>query len=100
MRRWPQKYEALKKAGVGKKTNKRTGRQAEHFKCAECKEFFIARDVQIDHKDPVVDVYAGFIDWDTYIDRLYCEANNLQVLCKPCHKAKTAQERKERKDGR
>jgi len=28
---------------------------------------------------------------------LYCEADNLQVLCKPCHKQKTAEERKERK---
>jgi 5-methylcytosine-specific restriction endonuclease McrA len=30
------------------------------------------------------------------MNRLYCEAENLQVLCKPCHKDKTNAERKER----
>ena len=29
--------------------------------------------------------------------KLYCEANNLQVLCKPCHAVKTAEEKKLRK---
>jgi len=53
--------------------------------------------VQIDHTDPVVDPATGFVNWDTYFDRLYCEVENLQVLCKPCHKDKTNVERKERK---
>ena len=96
MRKWPPKYKALKSAAVGKKTNRHTGRQAEHYKCAECEKEFIAREVQVDHIKPVVDPSEGFVDWETYFDRMFCEEKNLQVLCKPCHQLKTNAERKER----
>ena len=96
MKRFPPKWKALKAAMVGKKVNKRSGRLAEHYLCASCGGFFVARDVQVDHIDPVVSPEEGFQDWWTYMNRLYCEAENLQVLCKPCHKDKTNAERKER----
>ena len=96
MKRFPPKWKALKEAMVGKKVNKYSGRLAEHYLCADCGGFFIARDVQVDHIEPVVSPEDGFKDWWTYINRLYCEAENLQVLCKPCHKVKTNLERKER----
>lgn len=96
MRRYPPKWQALKDAGVGKKVNKHSGRMAEHYICSGCGNFFIARDVQVDHVDPVVDPSTGFVSWETYFDRLYCEVENLQILCKPCHKEKTNRERKER----
>ena len=97
MKRFPPKWKALKSATVGRLINKRSGRLAEHYRCASCDSFFVARDVQVDHIEPVVSPQEGFQDWWTYINRLYCEADNLQVLCKPCHKQKTAEERKERK---
>jgi len=96
MKRFPPKWKALKAAMVGKKVNKRSGRLAEHYLCASCGGFFVARDVQVDHIDPVVSPEEGFQDWWTYMNRLYCEAENLQVLCKSCHKDKTNAERKER----
>jgi len=96
MKRYPPKWKALKESMVGRKVNKRTGRLAEHYKCAACKDFFVARDVQVDHIKPVVEPTKGFKDWWTYINRLYCEKDNLQVLCKECHKEKTNKERKER----
>ena len=95
--RWQPKQEALKDACVGQLTNKRTGRQAKHYLCVACGGLFIARDVQVDHIEPVVDPFVGFVDWETFIDRLFCEKENLQVLCKPCHKEKTAEEREIRK---
>ena len=96
-RRWPPKYKALKEAFVGKKTNKKTGKLAMHYKCAKCKKLFVAADVQVDHVLPVVDPKVGFIGWDSFIDRIFCEIENLQVMCKPCHKVKTEQEKAERK---
>lgn len=96
-RRWPPKYKALKKASLGKATNKKTGKQAAHYECAACKDSFIAADVQVDHKEPVVEPSKGFISWDVYVERIFCEASNLQVLCKPCHKEKTAAEKLLRK---
>ena len=96
MKRFPPKWKALKAASIGRVINKRSGRLAEHYKCASCEDNFVARDVQVDHIEPVVSPQEGFQDWWTYMNRLYCEAENLQVLCKPCHKQKTAEERKER----
>ena len=92
-RRWPVKYLALKQALIGRKTNKKTGKLAQHFKCNACNEAFVAADVQVDHISPVVDPAKGFISWDIYVDRLFCEIDNMQVLCVPCHKIKSATEK-------
>lgn len=96
-RRWPPKFKALKEAFVGRKTNKKTGKLAMHYKCAKCKKHFVAADVQVDHILPVVSPTEGFVSWDLFIDRIFCEIENLQVLCKPCHKVKTEEEKAERK---
>ena len=69
---------------------------AAHYTCAECKLEFPAKEVQVDHIDPVVVPSEGFVSWDKFISRLFCDKQNLQVLCKPCHKNKTAEEKKER----
>jgi hypothetical protein len=94
--RFPNKFAALKNAFVGKKTNKKTGREASHYKCAGCKKQFVAKDVAVDHVLPVVDPVVGFVSWDVYIERMFCDISNLQVLCSACHKEKTAEERKAR----
>jgi 5-methylcytosine-specific restriction endonuclease McrA len=96
-RRWPPKYKALKDAFVGKKVNAKSGKLAMHYKCASCKKQFVAVDVQVDHIEPVVDPTKGFQTWDIFINRIFCEGDNLQVMCKPCHKVKTDQEKTERK---
>jgi len=92
MRRWPPKWKALKKAELGRKTNKKTGKLAMHYLCGMCNEEHTAKDVQVDHIQPVVDPATGFVSWDLYIDRLFCEKDNLQVLCTKCHKLKTKEE--------
>ena len=96
-RRWPPKYKALKEAFAGRKVNAKTGKLAMHYTCAACKKLFVATDVQVDHIKPVVDPKKGFVSWDSFIDRMFCEIENLQVMCKPCHKIKTDQEKLERK---
>lgn len=67
------------------------------YQCAVCKKGFTRKQVAVDHINPVVDPARGFEGWDNYISRLFCTAADLQVLCDPCHDAKTAQERKLRK---
>ena len=86
--RWfPERKEALKRAaGTGK----------DWYRCADCGNFAYIKDVQIDHKDPVMPV-KGFDSWDKYIGRLFCSAGSLQVLCKPCHKQKSTTENTERR---
>lgn len=67
-----------------------------HYKCASCEAEFPMKKVQVDHKKPVVHPKDGFVDWDTFINRLYVEKSNLQVLCKPCHEVKSKSERAKR----
>jgi 5-methylcytosine-specific restriction endonuclease McrA len=96
-RKWGQKYAALDVAFTQRKTNKKTGLLAKHFQCASCHNEFIATDIQVDHIQPVVNPKTGFTTWDDYINRMFCEVDGYQVLCKPCHKTKTDQEKSERK---
>ncbi|UOF80621.1 hnh endonuclease [Caudoviricetes sp.] len=96
LRRWPPKWECLKEAKTGKRINEKSGRLAEHYLCASCKKEYTSKDIQVDHIDPVVCIDKGFISWDVFIKRLYCPKENLQVLCKNCHKEKTTKERKKR----
>lgn len=67
------------------------------YKCASCLQVSKIDGHHVDHIQPVVETSVGFVDWDTYISRLFCPASNLQLLCSPCHKEKTKKEQEERK---
>ena len=96
-RKWPQRYEAIKRALIGKRLDPSTGKMSNRYKCASCSNLFKADQIQVDHILPVVDVNDGFVDWNTYIDRMYPEAVGFQILCSECHSVKTQNERKMRK---
>src|SRR5687767_7509830 len=72
-RRWPPKYGRLKEACVGVRKNKKTGRDAKHYSCAVCEGAFPQRDVQVDHKQPI----GSCATWDEFIEKLFCEKDNL-----------------------
>ena len=92
-RKWPPKYECLNDAKTSKKINTKTKRMAQHYLCASCLQEYPQSSVQVDHITPVIDVAAGFTSWDDFIRRLYCEKDNLQVLCVSCHSEKTLKEK-------
>jgi len=48
--------------------------------------------VNLDHVVPVVEPAVGFVDWNTFIDRLFCDESNFQIICIPCHDIKTSLE--------
>lgn len=62
------------------------------YRCESCQEVFKQKDLQIDHIEPVIDVEVGFVDWNVYIERLFCTADKMQGLCKPCHQTKSSLE--------
>lgn len=94
--KWPPKYEKLALAKKGKKKNENTGRLAEHYECSICKKEFVSSEIEVDHISPVVPT-SGWISWDSYINNLFCSVNNLQVICKTCHKIKSKKENEQRK---
>ena len=70
------------------------------YQCASCKHAFERQDTHMDHREPVVDIETGFVDWNTYIARLFVEVDGYQCLCKGCHDMKTLIENEVRKEYR
>lgn len=48
----------------------------------------------VDHIEPIIDPKTGFTTWDDCINRMFCEKDNLQLLCGPCHDEKSMEERR------
>lgn len=95
--KFPPRNEALRAAKTEKKINEKTGRMAQHYRCAECLQEFPAKGVCADHIQPVIDPNGSFVDWNTYIERMFCPVENLQILCFACHDLKSSAERIKRK---
>ena len=95
--KFPPRNEALRAAKTEKKINEKTGRMAQHYKCAECLQEFPAKGVVVDHIQPVIDPNGSFVDWNTYIERMFCSVENLQILCSACHDIKSSNEKQQRK---
>ncbi len=80
-----------------------------YYLCAGCKEKVPAtikegrkrvKNIHVDHIVPIIDPNVGFTNWDDCIERMFCEKDNLQVLCKECHDVKCAEEREIEKQRR
>ncbi len=100
---WPVKYAAIQKAFVKKGPNPATGRMCKLHRCSACGSLFPQSKMAADHIEPVIPINGfkneGFLgyDWNALIQRLYCEIDGFQALCKICHKEKTKLERENRK---
>jgi len=84
--RWPARSEALRRGRVDRGL----------YRCAICQRDFKQREVAVDHIKPVISLTDGFTNWDTFIERLFCEPEHMQVLCHICHNSKSAIEDKVR----
>lgn len=77
-------------------------RQKWEYQCAECKGWFMDKEIQVDHI-----VEAGSLrngdDLKGFVERLFCEVDGLQVLCNKrldgkvsCHKKKSDAQKKKK----
>lgn len=64
-----------------------------NYQCESCGSIFKSKDIHVDHIEPVISIEDGFNGWDTYIDRLFCDPDGLQGICKICHDVKTETEK-------
>ena len=39
----------------------------------------------VDHIKPIIDPEQGFVSWDEFINKLFCEKEEVQLLCHKCH---------------
>jgi hypothetical protein len=97
--RWGPKNDCLKEARLerGIYLCKGYGRKAHKVTASIKVKNKRARNVFADHIEPVIEPATGFIDWNTFISRLFTERNNYQCLCLSCHQTKSADERELRK---
>jgi 5-methylcytosine-specific restriction endonuclease McrA len=63
-------------------------KQRFEYQCAECLNYFPDKKVNVDHKIPAGTLRCAD-DLPGFVERLFCEADNLQVLCSACHDVKT-----------
>lgn len=71
----------------------RSKKDAVQYRCNVCQTYVGSTKVSVDHITPVVSVTEGFVDFNTFVARLFCDASNLQVICDSCHNVKTQGER-------
>jgi hypothetical protein len=62
------------------------------YRCAKCCKIYRRKEIEVDH----IIAVGKFKDFDTYIERLFCDSSKLAVLCKDCHKKKTKIDNKKR----
>ena len=94
--------QATRKWGPINETKKEAQVSRGIYKCAGCEQNVPVsirqgnkrvNNVFVDHIDPIVDPVEGFTGFDNFIDRMFCEKDNLQLLCGDCHDKKTLEER-------
>jgi len=68
-------------------------RQKFEYQCNYCKEWFPEKQINVDHISPAGSLNCSK-DLAGFVERLFCEVDNLQVLCKNCHDLKTKKEKK------
>lgn len=86
--RWPARTKVKQAARVGRN----------RYECAKCKAIVPNKAISIDHVAPCVDPETGFVDWNSYVVRLFVPEEGLQALCKACHAAKSKAENERRKE--
>lgn len=64
-------------------------RQKWSYMCAICKELFNGKEVVVDHYPKEAGSILSIEDIGEFINNLYCEKDNLRVLCTTCHDVHT-----------
>ena len=94
-RKYSVKKEAMRQAMSLTEKGIRGGRL---YFCNECGLCFPAKEIQMDHIDPVIPVNKSYdtMDWNEIMERMFSPIENYQCLCRNCHLIKCDEEREDR----
>jgi hypothetical protein len=67
-------------------------RQKFEYLCAVCNAYYPEKKINVDHMTPAGSLNNAH-DLAGFVERLFCEQDNLQVLCEACHNVKTQNEK-------
>jgi len=67
-------------------------RQKFEYQCNSCKKWYAEKNINVDHIHPAGSLNCAN-DLPGFVERLFCETDNLQVLCSDCHNTKTQNEK-------
>ena len=70
--------------------------------CHECKQPTPEYLMQVDHVDPIIPIDSSLDEMkiDDLVNNVWCDANKLDALCKPCNSIKTKAENKLRRENK
>ena len=71
-------------------------RQKYEYQCKKCKKWHPEKQINVDHIIPAGSLNCAQ-DLPLFVERLFCEQDNLQVLCVTCHDKKTLKEKRSKK---
>ena len=80
--RWPVRADALMEAR--RLAQGRSKRTRWEYYCSSCEKWFLGSEVEIDH----IKECGDMTDMNQFIGTLFCEADELRVLCKGCHRVR------------
>lgn len=78
----------VQKYKVGPNKGKTRYTRKPYYACESCKKDFKRSEIEVDHIDPCGSL-KDYSDLPRFVKTLFCEEDNLRVLCKPCHKGVT-----------
>lgn len=68
------------------------GRQKWEYQCNCCKQWFSEKEVNVDHIRPAGSLQCA-ADLAKFVETLFCEIDNLQILCTNCHDIKSMKDK-------
>lgn len=86
---------SFKKSPVAQLVYQKAKTDKGRYICNICKKDFTYKKTELDHINPISGLKEEVLtDMNVYIDRLWCDIKDLQILCKDDHNIKTKQENK------
>ena len=75
-----------------RKDGTRANRDSVRYKCDSCQELVSGTNMDVDHIVPIGS-FKSLDEIESFVKKVYCSYDNLQILCGECHRHKTNMDR-------